>query len=680
MVDEQLKKNEAAKPEDADVAKLRAVFPDCFTKNGAVDFEKLQAKFDGKVKIENEGYRLDFLGKSYARLLTALETTTVVKPDFEHNLKSENAKSRNVYLTADNLDALKQLVKSYAGEVKMIYIDPPYNTGSDGFVYNDKFNFTERELCDKLGVDEQQAKRILGFTKRNASSHSAWLTFMYPRLMLARELLAKDGVIAIAIDDNEYANLRLLCDDVFGEENFISSIVWAAGRKNDSTYISNSHEYMLFYFRDKDYVIDKKIEWKTRKDGLDEIYSTYNALLKEFKDDYETVQAKLRDWYDGLDDSAPSKRHSHYRCVDKNGIYFPSDISWPGGGGPKFEFLHPVTHKPCKVPERGWVYSSAERMQELVDQGLIHFGPDEKTVPCNKTYLKDNEDEVPYSVFYKDGRAATKRLKALLAEGVFQNPKDEEILVHILEYATWRDSLIVDFFSGSGSTAHAVMLENLSMPNSCRRFIVVQIADNLDDAYSNGSADEKKRLKKAIDFLDSVKRPHTLDQIGIERIIRAAKKIRTENPEKAAALDLGFKHYTLVEPSQETLDKVETFDKATSLVGDEGMLKEFGLETVLATWMVRDGYGFGAEPEVVTFGGYAAYWHEKHLYFVKDGLNEQGVKDLMDRYETDPKFSPVNVVIFGYGVSMTMRENLKTNLAKLVDSEKDLKVNIEVRY
>ena len=644
MVDEQLKKNEAAKPEDADVARLRAAFPDCFAKNGAVDFEKLQAKFDGKVKIENEGYRLDFLGKSYARLLTALETTTVVKPDLEHNQKPENAKSRNVYLTADNLDALKQLVKSYAGEVKMIYIDPPYNTGSDGFVYNDKFNFTERELCDKLGVDEQQAKRILGFTKRNASSHSAWLMFMYPRLMLARELLTKDGVIFISIDDNEQANLKLLCDDVFGEENCMAMLSrrTKSGGGSASDYFAVEHDYVLAYARNAEHVMNLTIPYT-------------EDYLKRYKEEDE----KGRYFWDTMERSCTQTKPYHIEAPDGTmltGNWFrKEDRFLEDKKNGEIRFL--------KKDDGTWSVQFKQRLATGKKMRSLLF------------------DSIQDDLVKKEFKSYSDDLDALNMSGVFSYPKTVHFLKYLFQLVK-DDAIIVDFFSGSGTTGEAAFRLNLERLSEAKklRFIIVQIDADLNEELKHAQGEAKEVCQNAVRFLADVGRPLTLDQIGIERNIRAAKKIRTENPEKAAALDLGFKHYTLVEPSQETLDKVESFDKAAPLVGDEGMLKEFGLETVLATWMVRDGYGFGAEPEVVTFGGYAAYWHEKHLYFVKDGLNEQGVKDLMDRYETDPKFSPVNVVIFGYGVSMTMRENLKTNLAKLVDSEKDLKVNIEVRY
>ena len=201
-----------------------------------------------KLTVNNEGYELKFLGKNYARLLASIDTTTVIIPDEEHNNRPENKDSHNIYISGDNLDGIKQLLKSYQGEIKCIYIDPPYNTGSDGFVYNDNFHFTIEELVTKLSIDEEQAKRILDLTKRGSASHSAWLMFMYPRLLLARDLLKNDGVIFISIDDNECHNLKLLCDDVFGEENFVASIIVQANKRGQ-TYkqLAKTHEYLLVY-------------------------------------------------------------------------------------------------------------------------------------------------------------------------------------------------------------------------------------------------------------------------------------------------------------------------------------------------------------------------------------------------------------------------------------------------
>lgn len=349
----------------------------------------------------------------------------------------DNGGQMNVLIEGDNLASLKLLEKTHKGKIDLIYIDPPYNTGSKDFVYDDSF------------VD-----------KRDMFSHSKWLSFMRSRLIIARRLLEKHGAIFISIDDNEQAPLKNLCDEIFGEENFVANLIWAAGRKNDSKYISISHEYVLCYVRSMETLKDEGIVWKERKQGIDEIYKEYHALVKKYGSDYKTMSQELKNWYKLLPANHPARNHSHYNSIDENGVYFPSDISWPGGGGPKYEVLHPTTGKPVRIPNRGWVYPTKERMEEIIAQGLVHFGEDESSVPCKKTYLSDNESSTPYSVFYKDGRAATKRLRSLMGAAVFQNPKDEEILKSIIAFAASKRACILDFFAGSGTTGHAVMMLN----------------------------------------------------------------------------------------------------------------------------------------------------------------------------------------------------------------------------
>lgn len=250
MVKDIIDENENRLPYDRELAALKEYFPSCFRKDGSFDIECLKQILRNQVEVCDEGYELKFLGKNYARLLASLDTTTVIVPDEEHNKKDENRDSQNIYISGDNLDGLKWLVKSHEKEVNCIYIDPPYNTGSDGFVYNDSFGFTAEELAVKLSVEEEEAQRILDMTKRGSASHSAWLLFMYPRLLLARDLLADDGVIFISIDDNEQANCKLLCDDVFGENNFIASICHKARSSvSNDKIISANHNYLLLYSR-----------------------------------------------------------------------------------------------------------------------------------------------------------------------------------------------------------------------------------------------------------------------------------------------------------------------------------------------------------------------------------------------------------------------------------------------
>ena len=202
MIKDIIDKNNSVTPGSNELEILREHFPACFKEDGSFDIVRFQEYLKDKVEVTDEGYELRFLGKNYARMLASLDTTTVIMPDEAHNSLPENKGSKNIYISGDNLDALKHLLKSYAGQVKCIYIDPPYNTGSDGFVYNDSFNFTAEELSTKLSISLDKAQRILDLTLRGSASHSAWLMFMLPRLLLARDILSKDGIIFISIDDN----------------------------------------------------------------------------------------------------------------------------------------------------------------------------------------------------------------------------------------------------------------------------------------------------------------------------------------------------------------------------------------------------------------------------------------------------------------------------------------------
>lgn len=253
MIKDILNSNEETTPNSKEIAILKEHFPSCFKNDGSFDIERFKGFLSDKVSITDEGYELKFLGKNYARLLASVDTTTVITPNEEHNSKPENKNSENIYISGDNLDGLKHLLKSYSGEVKCIYIDPPYNTGTDGFVYNDNFNFNVDSLSEKLSISEKQAERILDLTKRGSASHSAWLMFMYPRLLLARDLLSEDGVIFISIDDNEQANLKLICDEIFGEEKLVADgavIVKTEGRRYGA--FAKTHDYFLAYSKSND--------------------------------------------------------------------------------------------------------------------------------------------------------------------------------------------------------------------------------------------------------------------------------------------------------------------------------------------------------------------------------------------------------------------------------------------
>ena len=274
MIKDIMAANEAVIPNSKELAILKENFPSCFRADGSFDIVRFSEFLTDTVEISQEGYELKFLGKNYARMLASLDTETVIVPDEVHNSRPDNINSENIYISGDNLDGLKHLLKSYAGQVKCIYIDPPYNTGTDGFVYNDRFGFTVEDLMTKLSIDECQAQRILDLTRRGNASHSAWLMFMLPRLQLARDLLSNEGVIFISIDDNEKDNLKLLCDEVFGESNFIACIIVQANKRGQ-TYkqLAKTHEYILVYIRKEDVILNELLKGTgtfNRKDCIGE--------------------------------------------------------------------------------------------------------------------------------------------------------------------------------------------------------------------------------------------------------------------------------------------------------------------------------------------------------------------------------------------------------------------------
>lgn len=371
---------------------------------------------------------------------------------------------------ADNFHALTLLEPRYRDAIDCIYTDPPYNTGGAGLPYPDRYRRAD------------------------------WLTMVDNRFRLAHRLLKPGGSCFVSIDENEQARLELLLSEIFDPDDFVATFVWEAGRKNDSRLVSISHEYMLCYVKGLGGPAGKGLTWRVRKDGIDAIYRKARLLVRQCGGDYARASMRLRQWLNGLPDNHPARRHKHYHCIDEHGVYHPGNISWPGGGGPTYEVLHPATGRPCKVPSRGWMYPTPERMAEAIRDGLVHFGKDESRVPCAKVYLHANEDHAPNSVFYRDGRAAMKRLRQILGEDCFCNPKDELLIADRIRFSCPRgagvspagkidklpaakapdahapaaDATVLDFFAGSGSTAHAVLHLNRS-DGGRRRYILVEV-------------------------------------------------------------------------------------------------------------------------------------------------------------------------------------------------------------
>ncbi len=528
------------------VEHLKTLFPETL-REGKIDFDVLKQILGGAVDEREEKYGLNWHGKRRARQLVLTPSAGTLRPCPAESVGWDT--TQNLMIEGDNLEVLKLLQKSYAGKVKLVYIDPPYNTGKD-FVYPDNFQDSIKNYLELTGQVDG-GRKISSNTEASGRFHTDWLNMMYPRVSLGRTLLKQDGAMFVSCDESEQPRLRVLMDEIFGQENFVADMVWAAGRKNDSRLISVSHEYIVCYARDSGFLTEQKIEWRQHKKGLADIYSQHERLKREHGKNYAAMTAGLKEWFKGLADSHPAKAHKHYAHVDARGVYFPDNISWPGGGGPKYEVLHPITKKPVSVPSRGWMTSDPEKMKQWIAEDRVHFGEDEGSVPCIKSYLKDREYQTPYSVFYQDGRAATKRLRELMGADCFDFPKDEEVLQEIIGMMTRPDDIVVDYFAGSGTTGQAVMAQN-AVDKGVRRYFLVQLPEPLDAENSD--------QKAAADFCDKLGKARTIAELSKERLRRAGKKISQENP--AVKLDVGFRVYKLAssnikawEPNREDLPK-----------------------------------------------------------------------------------------------------------------------------
>lgn len=438
MVKDVIAANEKVALNEKEIAVLKEHFPTCFKSDGSFDLLRFSEFLKNDIDISHEGYELKFLGKNYSRMLASLDTETVIVPDEAHNSLPENANSQNVYISGDNLDGLKHLLKSYAGKIKCIYIDPPYNTGTDGFVYADKFNFSIDSLVERLSITQEQAEHILDLTTRGSASHSAWLMFMYPRLQLARDLLSDDGAIFISIDDNEQANLRIICDDIFGEENCLGTIARATGQTTgqDSGGLGSSFDYAFVYGRHPE---------------LDIAGIPLNSHdLKRFDNEDE------RGWYayDQL-----RKTGSNDRREDRPNMYYA--IKNPDG-----EDLYPTATAG---------YDSCWRVERKTYDKLV----EDDYILWKKTIRNGDEVWWPYVKYYAEGRTkrpsplwndldgnkkATREVRALFDNvKVFDYVKPVAFISRIIQIApNMQDGdIILDFFSGSATTAHAVMDWNI---------------------------------------------------------------------------------------------------------------------------------------------------------------------------------------------------------------------------
>ena len=456
---------------------------------------------DNAVEDAPEAYEFNWVGKQAARAEVLKSIKKTLRPVKEDSVDWDN--TQNLYIEGDNLEVLKLLQKSYLGKVKMIYIDPPYNTGND-FVYHDDFAMSADEYAEASGSVDELGNKYIKNMDSNGRFHSDWCSMIYSRLMVARTLLSEDGVIFISIDDNEVENLRKICDEVFGEGNFIAQLVWerAYSPKNDAKFVSNSHDYVLMVAKNSDEFVIGRLD--------------------------RTEEANAR--YSNPDN-------------DPRGIWKPSDMSVKTYNA---ECDYSITTPSGRVVEppagRCWSLSKKAFFERLQDN-RIWFGSDGNSVPSIKRFLTElkHEGMAPTSIlFYKEvghSQEGAKEVVALFGDkGVFDGPKPVRLIERLITLANLKeDSIVLDFFSGSATTAHALMQVNAKKEKSCK-YILVQLPELVSET------------KKDLGYKN-------ICEIGEERIRRAGKKIKEESPLTTADLDTGFRVFRLDEGNYESVSR-----------------------------------------------------------------------------------------------------------------------------
>lgn len=609
-------------------ARLQSVFPECFTE-GRLDIDKLLSLCGEYITDDFEKYEFKWKGKSDCLRLAQRRSTATLRPCPAESVNFDA--TQNLYIEGDNLEVLKLLQKSYFRKVKMIYIDPPYNTGSD-FVYEDDFSDPMRRYVEVTQQTTKSNPETMG------RYHTNWLNMMYPRLRLAANLLRDDGIIFVSIDDVELDNLKKLCNEVFGEENFIACLVYDKNRKNDAKYFSIGHEYMLVYFKSTATMNERGTVLRMTKEGIEEVKAEFERLRKLYDDDWGKVNEGLKLLYSSWDKDDPRKSLARFTKVDEKGPYRDDgNINWPGGGGPSYDVIHPITLKSCKKPISGWRYPTLERLQEEIEKGHVVFGKDETTVPRVRMNLFEADKEVMRSVHFSYAQTASQTFNAIFDNRrVFENPKSIDDIKKLVEYVTVKDDcdIILDFFSGSATTAHAVMQLN-SEDGGNRRFIMVQLPEVCGEKSEAFKAGYKN-----------------ICEIGKERIRRAGKKILETLDRDKQPVDVGFKVFKLDTSNMKLWDDTPIEDGDLATLFDridghiDGLKPDRGDEDLIFEILLKMGYPLSADLAAIDVGGLTVYKVDngEMLICLQPGITAGHIEQMA-------ALSPQKVVLAGRGLA-----------------------------
>ena len=670
--------NESIKSNSAFLDELRQKMPEFFTtikydeegnvvESSTFDNEKFQqALKENNVEELSSGYRLDFIGKNYAKKQAGERPTTVIVPDNDHNQKEENKNSKNLFFTGDNLEVLRHLQQNYANSVDFIYIDPPYNTGSDGFVYPDKFDYSDDQLKDMFALNDDELKRLKSI--QGKATHSAWLTFMYPRLYLAKKVLKDTGVIFVSIDDNEQANLKLLMDEVFGESSFVAKLDWRKKTgANDAKDIAVITETIYLYVKKYSLTIEKNI-WARDPNSRNE--ERFN---------------KIDNYFD--------RRGKYYLdTLDRGGLGYIVSLDF-GIKAPNGKMIYPNNRTGSLNDGWRWKWGR-DKVEWGIKNGFLEFVEDINknagySVKLKNYQFVDNNDNLrkefgrAYSNLVTDpiNQQGNSDLSRLFDGTLyFSNPKPVRLIQYFLNIVNSKQLVVLDFFAGSSTTADAVMQLNAEDGGN-RQYIMCTLPEPTFTMNSDGKQVSTKGGETA--YKAGYK---SIDEISRERIIRAANKIKEENPLLTESQDFGFKHYRVVPPTQETLEKID-YDDQLQLDLFDDMIDAFsseklgisgnaaGFDTILHTYLAKDNYKFDVPIQMINFAGIQLpYVNNQRIYLIAKNWRAENTKALVNAIGKN-ELVVQTIVVYGYTLEMESLRELEIALNQLEN-----KVNLQVRY
>jgi len=654
----------------------------------AIDFNKNFRLKDPNHDELKDGYTLNWVGKNYAEYLSGTETTTLIEPDIEHN--KENCESDNIFITGDNLEMLKHLRSAYENQIDMIYIDPPYNTGED-FVYNDNFKFTDEQLEDALGLNDKEIKKMRNIEGK--SSHSAWLTFMFPRLIIAKMLLKDEGVIFISIDDNEQANLKLLCDRIFDEGNFINQLVIETANgvfgvrasQASKTFVKNK-DYVLVYAKNKDNDREYQQLYMPTNDRFDTHYSIMlnDKLCKTKFLDYIQQDKNLIEYFSKYKLEVSLENISKIMDIDakfneimigelSNKIYQDVDFTLKLP-----QEIDEETKNGKIVKYKDYIISRTNDGSGQLRQYLSFKDSLKNTDEYKSEYRKSVAIGDLWEGFDNDMKNVNKESNV-----PFDSPKPIRLIKQFAKWIKNPNAIILDFFAGSGTTAHAVMALNKE-DKGRRKWILCQ----LDESTKHKLTENQKKNEKTQKSIKSNPENYLREGDDIYKLSEAYKagyktidelsRARIKNAAKLLGDTSGFKHYRIKQLSEKTLENIDEwiFDKNALIPAD--MITPIGdIQTLLATWLIDDGCKFNTKIEDLDLDGYKAYFAKEYgrLYLIDNkNWSSKSLEELLNKLGNN-EININTIVVYAYSFVFIRLTELKAN-KKILEQ----KITIEERY